>query len=100
MFYYNNNNYYYYYYYYYYDCIDTSRPPRTGEVNGQHYFFATKEEMKQKIFSNQFVEHGEFGGHYYGLSINTVRSVINQGKIALISIVPRVSCNVQNNIHL
>ncbi len=71
--------------------IDTSRPPRTGELNGQHYYFLSKEEMRIKIMSNQFVEYGEQGGHYYGLSINTVRSIINQGKIGIMTIVPRVS---------
>lgn len=69
---------------------DTSRPPRTGEVHGQHYYFATREEMRQKIRTSQFVEYEEHGGHYYGLLINTVRSVINHGKVALMTLTPKV----------
>ena len=70
--------------------LDTSRPPRTNEIDRQHYHFLSKEEMRRKIISNQFVEHGEQGGHFYGLSITTVRSIINQGKIGVMTIVPRV----------
>ena len=69
---------------------DTSRPRRTGEVNGKHYHFVSKEEMKHKIASNELLEHGEMGGHYYGLAIDTIQSVINQGKVGLLTIVPRV----------
>ena len=47
--------------------------------------------MRHKISSNQFIEHLEIGGHYYGLSINTVRSIANQAKTALITVAPRVS---------
>lgn len=74
--------------------IDTSRPPRTGEVHGKHYYYTTREEMRQKIRTNQFIEYEEHGGHYYGLMINTVRSVINQGKVALLTISPKVYVQV------
>lgn len=67
----------------------TSRPQRIGEVNGQHYNFTSKEDMIRRIQSNQFVEHGEYGGHYYGLSIDTVKTIMNGGKIGLLTIVPR-----------
>ena len=47
--------------------------------------------MIRRIQSNQFVEHGEYGGHYYGLSIDTVKTIMNGGKIGLLTIVPRVT---------
>ena len=47
--------------------------------------------MIRRIQSNQFVEHGEYGGHFYGLSIDTVKTIMNGGKIGLLTIVPRVT---------
>ena len=78
-------------------------------MNGQHYNFTSKEDMIRRIQSNQFVEHGEYGGHYYGLSIDTVKTIMNGGKIGLLTIVPRVTyiCTVvrvvscrYNHIHI
>ena len=52
--------------------------------------------MLRKIQSNQFVEYGKINGHYYGLSINAVRSTMVSGKICLLTLVPRVSIKLQS----
>ena len=48
----------------------TSRPARDGEVNGEDYWFITKEEFLQKIEEGFFAEwekfSTEFGDWYYG----------------------------------
>ena len=48
----------------------TSRPARAGEVNGEDYWFITKEEFLQKIEEGFFAEwenfSTEFGDWYYG----------------------------------
>ena len=44
----------------------TSRPPRTGEVNGQDYFFVSEEEFERMIANDEFYEYVPFNGWYYG----------------------------------
>lgn len=64
----------------------TSRPPRANEMNGQQYLFISKHQMEQDIQNNRFVEHGFLDGHYYGTSINSVRSVINSGRTCVLTL--------------
>lgn len=44
----------------------TSRPPRHGEKNGVDYNFISREDFKQKIDRNDFIEYVEYGGNFYG----------------------------------
>lgn len=44
----------------------TTRPPRTGEVEGKDYFFLEKEEFEKMIENGEFYEHVTFNGWYYG----------------------------------
>ena len=34
----------------------TTRPPRPGEVHGQHYYFITQEEFDLRVKQHQFLE--------------------------------------------
>lgn len=44
----------------------TTRAPRRGEVEGQHYFFVSKEEFESRIEQGQFLEYALYNGNYYG----------------------------------
>lgn len=57
----------------------TTRQPRKGEVEGKHYFFLKKEEFEQRIASQDFLEHVELFGHYYGTSRSWVEKKLNEG---------------------
>jgi guanylate kinase len=46
----------------------TTRPPRTGEVNGKDYFFITDEEFDKMIKEDKFYEYVSFNGWHYGTS--------------------------------
>lgn len=46
----------------------TTRPPRTGEVDGKDYFFIDEAEFRDLIEQNFFYEHVTFNGWYYGTS--------------------------------
>ena len=35
----------------------TTRPPRAGEVDGEHYNFVTTDKFKSMIANNEFIEH-------------------------------------------
>ena len=47
--------------------------------------------MERDIRTNRFVEHGFLDGNYYGTSIDSIRNVINSGKICLLTLLPQVS---------
>ena len=48
-------------------CVShTTRPPRAGEVQGEHYFFTSKQEMEQEISQGGFLELADVHGHLYG----------------------------------
>ena len=41
----------------------TTRKPRQGEVDGMHYHFVEKEDMKRLIEMGKFLEHAEVHGN-------------------------------------
>ncbi|HON07385.1 MAG TPA: hypothetical protein PLW02_04695 [Verrucomicrobiota bacterium] len=44
----------------------TTRPPRTGEIDGVDYYFLMYEEFEQKIKNDEFLEFANVYGNYYG----------------------------------
>ena len=46
----------------------TTRPRRKGEVNGQDYFFVSKNDFEKMIDENSFLEWAEVHQHFYGTS--------------------------------
>jgi guanylate kinase len=44
----------------------TTRPPRGSEQNGREYYFVTRPEFEKMIAADQFLEHAEVFGNYYG----------------------------------
>lgn len=44
----------------------TTRVPREGEVDGKDYFFIPKEEFKEKITNDGFLEYSEHFENFYG----------------------------------
>lgn len=57
----------------------TTRAPREGEVNGQHYQFVSIEEFEQKIQNNEFVEYADVFGNYYGTSVEMIYQLQDEG---------------------
>lgn len=46
----------------------TTRDPRPGEVDGEHYHFVSQKAFKQNISAKKFYEYAEVFGNYYGTS--------------------------------
>ena len=57
----------------------TTRSERPGEKHGEHYFFVSKEEFLEMIESDDFLEHAEVFGNYYGTSRVTIEQVLASG---------------------
>ncbi|KAF6131548.1 membrane palmitoylated protein 5 [Phyllostomus discolor] len=67
-------------------CLDTTRSRRDHEVAGRDYHFVSRQAFEADIAAGKFIEHGEFEKNLYGTSIDSVRQVINSGKICLLSL--------------
>lgn len=64
----------------------TTRSPRPGEINGQHYYFFDRPKFDQMIADGEFLEWAEFAGNCYGTPRQPVAQQIAQGKIVLLEI--------------
>lgn len=57
----------------------TTRTPRVGEVHGVNYYFISKEEFKEKIKNDGFLEYAEFCDNMYGTPKDAVMNALNSG---------------------
>lgn len=64
----------------------TSRAPRAGEVNGQHYHFSTKEKMTEMDQKGEFLELCNVHGNLYGTTIAALDAVKQSGKVCIIEV--------------
>ena len=64
----------------------TTRKPRPGEINAQHYFFVKTETFLDRIEKGKFLEWAEFAGNYYGTDTAFVEENLNQGKNVILEI--------------
>eukprot|EP01134_Creolimax_fragrantissima_P004184 CFRG4184T1 len=64
----------------------TTRNPRPGEQHGVDYNYISREEMHKAIAENTFIEHAEFSGNLYGTSYDSVKKVIESGRICVLDI--------------
>ena len=50
----------------------TTRKPRSGEINGEDYYFITREEFFNLIMTEQMIEAAEIGEEMYGTCISSL----------------------------
>lgn len=70
----------------YFSVSWTTRPPRTGEVDGVNYHFTDRAEFEEMIRRDEFLEYAEYVGSYYGTSRKIVEENLHQGKDVLLDI--------------
>ena len=63
---------------------------RELEEDGMGYWFVSREEMEHDIRDHQFLECGEHNGHLYGTKLDTIRTIIRQGKMCVLDCSPNV----------
>lgn len=69
-----------------YSTSMTTRLPREGEVDGEDYYFVSKEEFEQRIKDDKFLEYAQFVGNYYGTPKDKVEEQMEQGKEVVLEI--------------
>ncbi|MCL2207776.1 MAG: guanylate kinase [Fibromonadales bacterium] len=63
-----------------YSVSATTRKPRSGEIDGTHYFFKTEEEFEKMIEKNELVEWNKVHSNYYGTPKSFVEQKLAEGK--------------------
>lgn len=64
----------------------TTRTPRVGEINGQHYHFVSRDDFYQMINRGEFLEFAEVFDNLYGTSQQSVQHLLNHGTDVILEI--------------
>lgn len=62
----------------------TTRSRREGETSGRDYHFVSRQAFEAELSAGKLIESGEFEKNLYGTSTDSVRQVINTGKICVL----------------
>lgn len=81
-----------------YSVSMTTRKPREGEIDGQDYFFVSREEFERRIKENGFLEYAEFVGEYYGTPLDYIEKQIESGKEVIVEIEVQGALQVKERI--
>ncbi|WP_372806236.1 guanylate kinase [Pontiella sp.] len=69
-----------------YSVSCTTREPRGEEKDGEHYYFLSKKEFKERIKNGEFLEFAKVHGNYYGTLEDTVLYAMEEGNHVLLDI--------------
>ncbi len=75
---------------------DTSRIPRHNEVEGEDFYFVTKEEFESDLNRDRFLEYKEVKGAYYGSSFITIKKIIENSRVPILDVNPQVRIYYNN----
>ncbi|MEM9087389.1 MAG: guanylate kinase [Cyanobacteria bacterium P01_F01_bin.53] len=64
----------------------TTRQPREGEIEGQHYFFLSREQFEEMVDQEELLEWAEFAGNCYGTPKAPITSAIADGHQVILEI--------------
>jgi len=69
-----------------YSVSCTTREPRGEEKDGEHYYFLSKKEFKERIKNGEFLEYAKVHGNFYGTLEDTVLYAMEGGNHVLLDI--------------
>ncbi|MEO8028287.1 MAG: guanylate kinase [Bryobacteraceae bacterium] len=64
----------------------TTRKPRATERDGEAYYFVSREQFEARIARDEFLEHAEVFGNYYGTNISEIDRARAEGKDLVLDI--------------
>ena len=70
----------------FYSVSMTTRKMRPGEVDGEDYYFVSKEEFQRNIDNDNLLEWAEFVGNRYGTPKDKVDAMRDDGKNVMLEI--------------
>jgi len=76
----------------------TTRPPRTGETDGEDYYFLTVEEFRKRIRNDEFIEWEEvYKDHLYGTLKSEIDRIWKMGRDVIFDVDPKGGINLKKN---
>ncbi|MEP7061874.1 MAG: guanylate kinase [Betaproteobacteria bacterium] len=64
----------------------TTRPPRPGESEGQHYHFVDESRFRELLDAGEFLEHANVHGNWYATSATWLQAQLAGGQDVLLEI--------------
>ena len=62
----------------------TTRSPRKGEVEGEHYYFIKERKFKEMLEENEFIETISIFNSSYGSSKKEIRNIVKESNCLLV----------------
>jgi guanylate kinase len=76
----------------------TTRQPRSSERNGREYFFISPEEFERMVRADEFLEHANVFGNYYGTARRFLIQAKEEGHDLLVDVDVQGASQLKENI--
>ncbi len=76
----------------------TTRSPRGSEIDGKQYYFVSRPEFEKMIQDDEFLEHAEVFGNYYGTARRFLREAGQNGHDLLLDIDVQGAAQIQQKL--
>ncbi len=80
-----------------YSISCTTRTPRPGEVDGNHYHFLSHEEFLRRVAEGAFIEHARVHDNHYGTLRQTVLDALDTGNDLLMDVDVQGAAQIRAN---
>ncbi len=74
----------------------TTRAPRSGEIDGEHYQFLSTGDFDARLEAGDFLEHAQVHGDFYGTLRDPVLTNLKNGVDVLIDIDTQGAATIRN----
>jgi guanylate kinase len=81
-----------------YSVSYTTRAPRPGEVDGDHYSFLDEATFKAMAERSEFLEWAQVHGHLYGTSLQRVRDALQRNEDVVLKIDVQGAARVRRRV--
>ena len=81
---------------FFYSVSCTTRAPRTGEIDGEHYRFLSAANFQTQIDAGDFLEHAKVHQDFYGTPREPVLTNLKKGVDVLIDIDTQGAAKIRN----
>ena len=81
---------------FFYSVSCTTRPPRSGEIDGEHYRFLSAADFRARIDAGDFLEHAKVHDDLYGTLREPVLTNLQNGVDVLIDIDTQGAATIRN----
>ena len=79
-----------------YSVSATTRAPRPGEVEGESYYYITRESFMERIKSGDMIEHTEYCGNFYGTPKKETLAMLESGKNVILELEVEGAMNIKS----